>query len=339
MIPNEIYKLKSLLDSFLGESRKELDESYQLQYSCPRCRENKGVSEDRKKNLEINIKLNCYQCWACGQYDDEMHGSIIKLIKLYGNETILREYKETIYSLRQSKLYEVSFDKNDFNIDTTVFERETVKLPSNFKKFNREAYNASKAIEYLTNRGIDWDIIDFYNICYTMYDENNKQVSSRIIIPSFNKFGELNYWTGRDYLGFDKRQKYYNPQIERKDIIFNEEKIQWDADITLVEGPFDHIVVPNSIPLLGKVLKTDFKLYQELISKSNANINIFLDSDAVEDVKKIYKVLNHNRLYNKIRWIPTSDDLDPSKIFELYGYKGIVEHLRKAEKINEIFLT
>ena len=339
MIPQEIYKLKSILDSFLGDSKKDLDDSFQLQYPCPKCREDNGEKENRKFNLEISLSKQLFNCWKCSSIHDEMHGSIIKLIKLYGNETILREYKETIYSLRQSKLYEVSFDKNDFNIDTTVFERETVKLPSNFKKFNREAYNASKAIDYLTNRGIDWDIIDFYNIGYTMYDENNKQVSSRIIIPSFNKFGELNYWTGRDYLGFDKRQKYYNPQIERKDIIFNEEKIQWDADITLVEGPFDHIVVPNSIPLLGKVLKTDFKLYQELISKSNANINIFLDSDAVEDVKKIYKVLNHNRLYNKIRWIPTSDDLDPSKIFELYGYKGIVEHLRKAEKINEIFLT
>ena len=82
---------------------------------------------------------------------------------------------------------------------------------------------------------------------------------------------------------------------------------------------------------MGKVLKTDFKLYQELISKSNANINIFLDNDAAEDVKKIYKTLNHNRLYNKIRWIPVGNDLDPSKIFELYGYKGIVEHLKKAE--------
>ena len=77
--------------------------------------------------------------------------------------------------------------------------------------------------------------------------------------------GKLNYWTGRDFLGYDKRQKYFTPQVERKDIIFNEEKIQWDADVTLVEGPFDHIVVPNSIPLLGKVLKTDFKIYQEII--------------------------------------------------------------------------
>lgn len=339
MIPNEIYKLKSLLDSFLGESRKELDDSYQLQYSCPRCRENKGITEDIKKNLEINIKLNCYQCWSCGQYDDEMHGSILKLIKLYGNESILKEYKDTIYQLRQSKLYQVSFDKNDFNIDTTVFERETVKLPSNFKKFNRDAYNASKPLEYLLNRGINWDIIEEHNIGYTIYDENNKQVSSRIVIPSFNKFDELNYWTGRDYLNYDKRQKYFNPQVERKDIIFNEGKIQWDADITLVEGPFDHIVVPNSIPLLGKSLKTDFLLYQELVSKANANINIFLDADAKEDVKKIYKLLNHGRLYNKIRYIPTSNDLDPSKIFELYGYKGIVNHLRSTEKISEIFLT
>ena len=339
MIPQEIYKLKSILDSFLGESKKDLDDSFQLQYPCPKCREDNGEKENRKFNLEISLSKQLFNCWKCSSIHDEMHGSIIKLIKLYGNETILREYKETIYSLRQSKLYEVSFDKNDFNIDTTVFERETVKLPSNFKKFNREAYNASKAIEYLTNRGIDWDIIDFYNIGYTMYDENNKQVSSRIIIPSFNKFGELNYWTGRDYLGFDKRQKYYNPQIERKDIIFNEEKIQWDADITLVEGPFDHIVVPNSIPLLGKVLKQDFKLYQEIIQKANSKILIFLDADASEDVKKIYKALNHSRLYNKIRYVPVSNDLDPSKIFELYGYKGIVEHLRKAEKINEIFLT
>ena len=338
MIPNEIYKLKSLLDSFLGESRKELDDSYQLQYACPRCRENKGIIEDKKKNLEVNIRLNCYQCWACGQYDDEMHGSILKLIKLYGNESILKEYKETIYQLRQSKLYQVSFDKNDFNIDTTVFERETVKLPSNFKKFNRGAYNPQKSLDYLFNRGITWDIIEEYNMGYTTYDENNKQVSSRIVIPSFNKFGELNYWTGRDYLGFDKRQKYYNPQVERKDIIFNEEKIQWDADITLVEGPFDHIVVPNSIPLLGKSLKMDFTLYQELITRANSHINIFLDSDASEDVKKIYKLLNHGKLYNKIRWIQVNNDLDPSKIFELYGYKGIVEHLRKAEKINEIFL-
>ena len=50
-------------------------------------------------------------------------------------------------------------------------------------------------------------------------------------------------------------------------------------------------------------------------------------------------MLNHGKLYNKIRYIPVSNYLDPSKIFELYGYKGIVNHLKCAEKISEIFLT
>ena len=131
----------------------------------------------------------------------------------------------------------------------------------------------------------------------------------------------------------EHRQKYFNPQVERKSIIFNEEKIQWDADITLVEGPFDHIVVPNSIPLLGKSLKQDFKLYQKLITKANANINIFLDNDCPDDIKKIYNLLNHNRLYNKIRIIDTNIGKDPSDVYKEYGYKGIVNCLKHAVKI------
>lgn len=338
MIPQEIYKLKSLLTQCLGDSKKDLDESYQLQFSCPRCIEHKGHEEKRKYNLEVNLKKGVFNCWSCGQFDDEMHGSILKLFRLYGNETIIKEYKETVYSLQQSKLYQVSFNQGDFNIDFTVAENKEVNLPNNFNVFKKDKINPYKPFKYLTDRGITWDIINKYKIGYTSYDENNKQLSSRIIIPSFNKFGELNYWTGRDFTNLPKRQKYFNPVVERKDLIFNEELVEWDADITLVEGPFDHIVVPNSIPLLGKVLKTDFKLYQYLISKANGNINIFLDYDAFEDVKKIYQLLNHDRLYNKIRYIPLMEDEDPSSIFQKYGKKGIIECLRNAKQIEEVYL-
>ncbi len=316
MIPQEIYNLKSLLVQCLGESKKELDESYQLQFACPRCIENKGDGEKRKFNLEVNLKKGVFNCWSCGQFDEEMHGSILKLFKLYGNESIIKEYKDTVQSLQQSKLYQISFENGDFNIDFTIVENNDVNLPNNFTAFNKDKKNNYKALDYLLKRGITWDIINKYKIGYTKYDENFKQLSSRIIIPSFNKFGELNYWTGRDFTNLPKRQKYYNPIIERKNLIFNEEYVEWDADITLVEGPFDHIVVPNSIPLLGKVLKTYFKLYQYIITKANANVNIWLDSDAFEDIKKIYQLLNHDRLYGKIKFIPTPEGEDPSSVFQ-----------------------
>ena len=339
MIPQEIYKLKDILDSFLGRSKNELTESYQLQYSCPRCREIKGVSENRKYNLECNLRLGVFKCWSCSSHDDDMHGSLKRLIKLYGNEDVYEAYKETVYSLRQSKLFELNFNKEDFNIDKTlnVIDKD-IELPSSFVLFNENCKNDKKALDYLFSRNIGWDIIKKYNIGYTKYDENNKQASSRIIIPSYNEFNELEYWTGRDFTSYSNRQKYFNPKIERKNLIFNEGLINWDADVTLVEGPFDHIVVPNSIPLLGKALKEDFKLYQTILEKCNANINIWLDNDAYNDIIKIYSLLNHGRLHNKIRVIETIGEKDPSDVYKDYGKKGIIYNLKQTTKIDEVKL-
>ena len=338
MIPQELHRVKALLDSFLGPSKKELDDTYQCQYGCPLCISHKGERERNKFNLEVNIRKNIYNAWCCSQYDESMKGTIPKLIRLFGNEEILKEYKNLIYTFKQNKLYELSFSKDDFNLDYNAAETKDVELPANFVKFNQNGFNPKKPLQYLMDRGIGWDIINKYKIGYTQYDDKLKQVSSRIIIPSYNKFGELNYWTGRDFTDIKGRQKYFNPVAERRDLIFNEEHIQWDADITLVEGPFDHIVVPNSIPLLGKVLKTNFKIYEQIAQYANANINLFLDADAYDDVKAIYRLLNHNNLYGRIRYIPVEEGMDPSKIYELYGNKGIIDHLRNSQTIEDIYL-
>lgn len=333
MIIAETYKLKSLLDSFLGESKNEVDESYQIQYPCPKCVAHKGVGEVSKYNLEVNLQKGVYNAWCCSQYDDEMHGSIFKLIKLFGNDNILKEYKDILRQIQQSKLYDISFNKEDFNVRNQNIECKEIELPNNFKLFKYDEKNNYKALEYLKKRNIGWDLIKKYNIGYTEYDTNQKNMSLRVIIPSFNQYGELNYWVGRDFSNWENKMKYMNPKIDKKEVIFNEEKICWDADITLVEGAFDHIVVPNSIPLLGKALKEDDKLFYTLRDKTNANINLWLDNDAMDDAKKIYKILNHGKLRDKIRIIKTTISKDPSDIYKDYGKKGIIECLKQTIKI------
>ncbi len=341
---DEIEKLYNILVVFLGESKGGFDKrTYQYQFPCPRCIEKEGSNESRKYNLEVNLQKQVFQCWKCASSgDDEMRGTIVKLIKLYGNNKLLEDYKAIIRSIRKSELYKLHFGDKDFNIDTSIIEKEELRFPSSYKKFVHGGSNNYYALKYLQKRGITWDIIERFNIGYTEKDEENKKGSFRILIPSYNAVGELNYWVGRDYLppikkGFT-RLKYDNPKVEKRSIIFNEEKVQWDADITLVEGPFDHIVVPNSIPLLGKALNKNYKLYWDLLTKANANINIFLDGDAYNTVKEIYKLLNHGKLYNRIRYIPTNENDDPSSLFEKGGYKLIAKHLANAQQIKEIYL-
>ena len=337
MIPHEIRRMYDILVSFLGQSKSELDESLQLQFSCPKCQERDGFQERNKYHLEVNIEMGLFHCWKCSSIDERMQGSIYKLIRKYGNQELLKQYKDAVDEFKKSSFYKIHFNEDSFGKDYEDLKVEEIKIPVNYKTFKKESSENTKPFKYLQKRGIDWTIIEDFHIGYTEYDDNDRKGSNRIILPSFDKYGQLNYWTGRDYTGNEKRQRYDNPKVDRKDIIFNEEKVLWNADITLVEGPFDSIVVPNSIPLLGKQLNEGYKLYNELFNNANANINIFLDGDAIETSKKLYKTLNNGRLQGKIRFIYvpiTDEDLDPSKIFQLYGRKGIIQYINSAKRIN-----
>jgi len=147
---------------------------------------------------------------------------------------------------------------------------------------------------YLRSRNITDDMIQRYHIgfCYT------GEYASRIIIPSYDDNLDLNYFIARTY---DERNKlkYKNPEAEKEAIIWNERLIDWDEPVYLVEGPFDSIFLPNSIPMLGKTLSE--KLFTKLYEESQ-KIIIVLDGDAWENAKKIYSKLNGGRLFGKI-WI------------------------------------
>ena len=109
--------------------------------------------------------------------------------------------------------------------------------------------NGKHALKYLKSRGLTKEDILRYNIGYC---ETGKY-RNRIIIPSYDESNELNYFIGRSYLSKTKR-KYMNPEAQKEIIIFNEYLVDWTKPIYIVEGAFDSIFIPNSIPLLGKFM-------------------------------------------------------------------------------------
>ena len=102
--------IKILLDNI------NIDEnSYQYQFPCPNCVERDGWMEARKYNLEVNLQKQVFKCWKCCSIDEHMSGSIIKLIRMHGNEKLLQEYKdvihEIIYEFANTSLLPEDFDK------------------------------------------------------------------------------------------------------------------------------------------------------------------------------------------------------------------------------------
>ena len=306
-----------ILSGFLGEHRKHNEDTGQIAFDCPACSADKGLPEgDGKGNLEINYERGMFKCWAC-QETNNMHGPVTKLLKKYGTPKNLRDY------LLVKPDSEQFLGKEKKKIILT--------LPESYKKLakcNGTEYKYQQAISYLRQRGITDEIIEKYDIGFT----NKGKFFNRIIIPSYDSDGVLNYFIARWFPNEYTKLKYLNPEVEKQEIIFNEGKVNWDATIYLVEGATDHIVTPNSIPLLGKFISPI--LLDLLQEKAKAYVVVVLDDDAYEDAKRLYNELNFGNLRGNIKIVKCPNGYDPSKVFEKFGNKGIVKLLKSAYKLS-----
>jgi len=286
---NEVEVLVDLLREFLGDEKQHYESKGQISFDCPVCAEEKGLENgDGKGNLEINYFKHVYKCWACGE--------------IYGTHGPLGKLFDGYASKQQKKIYDL-VKPEEFKKEEA--KRPKLRYPEGFTKFkdsNPRFIPHIEAYKYLQSRGVTDEMIEKYQIGYTV----SGSFSYRIIIPSFNKEGALNYFVGRSWV--PKKNKYKNPEVPKDEIIFNESLIDWTKDVYLVEGAFDSFFLENSIVMLGK--KMSKLLFNELYEKAQGNIIICTDGDAWDDGFKLFHELNGGRLYNKIKIVKLPKDKD-----------------------------
>ena len=304
-------ELIGLLEEFLGESRKHYESKGQISFDCPNCSSMKGVDFDGKGNLEINYDMGVYNCWSCA----ETHGTKGKIYNLF------KEYSDKP-TLKRFVLGKFKFN-GDYYQHVEKVEKDILQLPKEFFHLNGNQKNKlfQSAFNYLYSRGISDEIIDKYHIGYCL----DGIYQNRVIIPSYDKDGELNYFVSRSISPRAGKYKYLNPSVDKTSIIFNERLIDWSKPVFLVEGAFDHIVIPNSIPLLGK--KMYDKLFNEIYFKSNNFIIIVLDPDALEDAKKMFNKLDSGKLHNKVLLNTMPNDYDVSSFNQEFGGENLKKWL------------
>jgi DNA primase len=302
-----------ILESFLGTAKGHNTSSGQMQFDCPRCAEDdKG---DGKANLELNYNKGWFHCWSCGG-SHNMKGYVPYLIRRYGSNKILKDFLLV---------------KPEFVEKSEHGETHIMKLPEGFKLLhgcNTSQFKYSEAMGYLKNRRVGPDIIEHARLGFCA----TGKYANRIIVPSYDGEGNLNFFVGRAFTKWSK-PKILNEEAEKELIIFNEGLINWDSTIYLVEGPFDHLVTPNSIPLLGKYISP--YLFYMLQTNANANVVIVLDGDAYEDAKKLYQMLNVHNLRGRVKVVQLKEEFDPSFINQRYGRKQYMKALGNSKVIPE----
>ena len=295
---NDKNKVTSILSNTLG-SHSTL-RGNELAFYCPFC-------NHHKQKLQVNTETQKWHCWTCNSGGKKLTSLLRKLDVDKNTISIIREiYGDSNYNPQQDDL------------ETKVY----ISLPKEFKSLNEppKGFNPEykQAINYLTQRGITQKEIVKYNIGYCV----DGLYARRVIIPSYDSNGLLNYFVSRSYYQ-DEKMKYKNPPIS-KNIICFESQVNWKQPIILCEGVFDAITIKrNAIPLLGKFPSK--QLVEKIFMSGVNNIIISLDNDAINEAMKAAEYFRKNGINVKMMYLK---DKDASEI----GYTKFYEELTKTKE-------
>lgn len=295
----------SLLEGVLGKGNKTSKGNYI--FVCPFHVSN----PPGKKKLEVNIETdekgeNPYHCWACNARGKTIR-SLLK--KKKASKTKISEVDMIVKPGTKRKHIPVSEITLPENFISLQSDEELSKL-------TRVSYRRAK--KYLLNRGMTETDIIKYNIGFC----KDGFYKDRIIIPSYNSKGDLNYFQARLFDENVLGQKYQNPPVSAKDVIGLELYINWNLPIILCEGMFDAITIKrNVIPLFGKVIHP--KLMKKLVKSNVKKIYIALDKDAIKDSLKYCEELLS---YGKEVYLVELESKDANTL----GFEGFLNILEKT---------
>jgi DNA primase len=274
-------------------------------YFCPKC-------NHYKRKLEVSLITGKYNCWVCG-FSGLNFGSLLKKLNAP------HECYEAIGQIKNKKVTHELWDlfEEPYSI------QEIHNLPSEFKSLcdkNIRSIEYKNAINYLKQRGVTEIDIYRYNIGYC----ETGDYKNRIVIPSYDSNGFLNFYSCRDFYN-NSYLKYLNCEFN-KNIVGFEMLVNFTEEITLVEGTFDAIAVrKNVIPLFGKTLSDALK--QKILQYSPPVVNVLLDNDAFKDSIKICEFLIKNGINTKLVMLEEKDA-------SVLGFNETWEYINKTKLLD-----
>lgn len=296
-------RLLSLLESVLGKAKKTSGDNYAF-YS--------PFVEHYKPKLEINISLNSsgdnpWHCWVSDEKGKSIR-SLFRKIKVSKevweehNSIFSRKYRYTTHQATHQATHQV------------------VQLPKEYIPLWKPSNSIIRkhAMKYLEGRGITPSEIVKYEIGYC----EEGIYKHKIIVPSYDSDGKLNYFVGRSF--YETNHKHKNPDVS-KDVVGFEMMVNWDLPIVICEGVFDAMAIRmNTIPLFGKSPQS--KLQTEIIRRGVEKVYIVLDSDAFKNALRFAETLMNGGI---TVYVVELGDSDPSEM----GFDEINKKIKNTEAL------
>ncbi len=299
------------LKSVFG-SGKYFHNSHELMVECPFC-------HHKNDKMSINTETDDWKCWTCGKSGKSL------FVLLKKNKASKSEIANYIQNFRAKGIY-VALDKEK--------QQYSPRLPDEYRPLiNDKTVYGSRFLNYLTKkRNVTEKQILQYKIGFC----SSGKYEERIILPSFDIRGNLNFFTGR-HIDDENYLPYLNdvdaPTGYRNSIILNELNLDFAKPIVLAEGWFDLFKsIDNTALLLGSEISSRSLLVQTIV-RNHTPVIVALDPDAfIKKTLPLMKILLRYDL--DVFHVDTLPFKDLGKMSREEGIKRI----ENAEIVDEVFI-
>ena len=275
------------LSSRLSQFKKKTD--YLFNFRCPHCGDSQK-SKTKARAYLYRVKNDMFfKCHNCGQ--GQNLANFIKFVdpKLY-EQYLLERYKKSAPATPRPKF---DFKPTKFTNQTPIDDLKSIKdLPEDHP-----------ARLYCINRKIPekyFEKLFLSDKFMTLVNEvkpNTYKITKdhpRLIIPFYDTTGKIFAFQGR---AFGKEQpKYLTIKLdENKQKVYGLERVNFQNQVFIVEGPIDSLFIDNCLAAGGADLFLKNKI-------PNDQITYIFDNEPrnKEIVKRMYKVIEQD--FNVVIW-------------------------------------
>lgn len=268
--------MEHIIEKYLGNSTHQ--ESGNSYYQCPVC-------NWKNPRLSVSYEENKFHCWKCGWGGKSLSGILFKLnadkqdilefFELRGERRVLKNARNSFDDIKDS-IRSIGAQVNRYQ---DLKKYINVKLPEGYKPLHGGKKNIATIPirQYLSSRGISSYEIKYYDIHYNLEE-------SKILIPSYDTDGRLNFYVSRTA---SKKNKWYeNPHskiVKKTDVIFFEYLIDPSDVVIITEGVFDAMKIGyNALPILGSFFNQT--LISFLKNGGNKQVILAMDKDAIDSM-------------------------------------------------------
>lgn len=312
-------KYANLISGYFRNSKRK--DTYLWNFSCPVCNDSQRHKHKARcyiYKLKDNLLVKCHNCG----YSTHLGGLIKEVNPILYDEYVMEQYKEQTFN---------SYSVTTISPLKSIIEPPREDVLAGLEVISELSEDHPAAL-YVANRGIPkdkWNLLYYcqafksYVNTITKKFEDTSEDYPRMIIPYYNRSGEVLFFTGRAY--GKETPRYFNVKVIDDALkIYGMERVDFNQPILVVEGAIDSLFLPNALAVSGSSF--DIPEIREIKPK----VILIMDNEPrnVEIVKQLKKYIDNG--YSVCIWPDTIKGKDINEmILNGMSVESILETINK----------